>query len=271
MPIAPDPEAPDWPLWLAPAGMGLAIGVLLVVSFLVVGLMAAAGLDVAGRDRGAVNVVENLIQDASFVGAALFLADRAVPGRVRLASFGLRRTSVRAGFGWALTAIAAYFAFAFVWNAVVGPGGQQKNIFNELGVTQHGLAIALVGVLVCLVAPVAEEFFFRGFGYGVLAPRLGVLGAALVVGLVFGAVHLSSTPVKLLPELAFLGFALCLLRARTRSILPGIGVHATNNSIAYGVLVGWSWQIVPLALVVLVVLALALRPLSAPRAVAAGN
>jgi len=54
---APEPEAPDWPLWLAPAGVGLALVVFLVLSFLVIGVLAAAGLDVQGKDKGMANIV----------------------------------------------------------------------------------------------------------------------------------------------------------------------------------------------------------------------
>jgi membrane protease YdiL (CAAX protease family) len=267
---APEPETPDWPVWLAPAGVGLALGSFLVLSFLVIGVLAAAGLDVQGKDKGVANVIATLLQDGAFVGAALYLVARHQRGRVRPADFGLRATRLRDGAVWAVAAIVAYFAFALVWNQIVGQGNQQKDLFRELGVGRHSAGIALLAVLVCVIAPVAEEFFFRGFGFGVLLGRVGVLRAAVLVGLVFGAVHISSTPVELLPELAFLGFVLCLLRWRTGSLLPCIAVHATNNAVAYGALLHWGWQIPLLVVGALAALAVLLRPVTAPGPVAVG-
>ena len=39
------------------------------------------------------------------------------------------------------------------------------------------------------------------------------------------------------------GAGLALLRERTGSLLPCIVVHAINNSIAFGVMQDWTWQI----------------------------
>jgi membrane protease YdiL (CAAX protease family) len=39
-----------------------------------------------------------------------------------------------------------------------------------------------------------------------------------------------------LPQLAFLGLALAWLYEETGSILPGIGVHAVNNALAFAIL-----------------------------------
>jgi membrane protease YdiL (CAAX protease family) len=42
--------------------------------------------------------------------------------------------------------------------------------------------------------------------------------------------------------------ALCLLYAKTGSLLPCIALHSLNNSLAFGVTQGWTWQ-VPLVMV----------------------
>ena len=46
-----------------------------------------------------------------------------------------------------------------------------------------------VSLAVIVVAPVTEEFFFRGFFYRALRNRLRVWSAALIDGLVFGSLH----------------------------------------------------------------------------------
>jgi membrane protease YdiL (CAAX protease family) len=93
------------------------------------------------------------------------------------------------------------------------------------------------------MAPLAEEFFFRGFVFGALrrwhvnlrGHDLGTWAAAVVTGLLFGLVHVGSTSVQYLPPLAFFGFVLCLVRWRTGSLYPCMALHSVNNSIALGV------------------------------------
>ena len=49
--------------------------------------------------------------------------------------------------------------------------------------------MVLIAVFAIVVAPVFEEFFFRGFAYPVLKQRWGTLGALLVVSAVFAVIH----------------------------------------------------------------------------------
>jgi uncharacterized protein len=87
-----------------------------------------------------------------------------------------------------------------------------------------------------VVAPVAEEFFFRGFFYKALRSRLAVLPAAVIDGAVFGLLHFEGADALLLiPPLAVLGVIFCLVYERTGSLYPVIALHALNNSVAYGV------------------------------------
>ena len=75
----------------------------------------------------------------------------------------------------------------------------------------------------------------------------------------------------LLRSLACGGFALCLLYVRTGSLLPCIGAHALNNSLAFGASQDWDWQILPLLagslLVIAGVLTLVWRITGSPRRV----
>jgi membrane protease YdiL (CAAX protease family) len=120
--------------------------------------------------------------------------------------------------------------------------------------------VALLALLVCVVAPIAEEFLFRGFCFEALRPTFGVLGAAVAVGLVFGGIHATSTPAVLLVPLAVFGFTLCLLRWKTGSLYPCIALHALNNAVAYAGLQHWDWQAVPLTLGAWALIFVVLRP-----------
>jgi membrane protease YdiL (CAAX protease family) len=87
----------------------------------------------------------------------------------------------------------------------------------------------------------------------------------VISGLVFGGVHAGSAPALDLLPLAALGFGLCLLYQYTGSLYPCIAVHSLNNSIAFGSLEDWDWQIP-----VLMVAALALIWLIARMLIRAG-
>lgn len=92
-------------------------------------------------------------------------------------------------------------------------------------------------VLVCVVVPVGEETFFRGFVYGTLR-RWGLLPAVALSSLYFGAVH--QQIVHFLP-IFVLGAVLALLYERTGSLVAGIAVHGINNLVAIlSMLYGWN-------------------------------
>ena len=75
----------------------------------------------------------------------------------------------------------------------------------------------------------------------------------------------SQAPAVYLIPLAFLGFVLCLIRWRTRSLYPCMALHSANNALALGVnQLGWNVsEIGGLMLASWVVIAVITGPLSA--------
>jgi membrane protease YdiL (CAAX protease family) len=92
----------------------------------------------------------------------------------------------------------------------------------------HAPAFAANLVLFAVVAPFVEELTFRGVGQSLLA-FLGRWPSMIVVGLAFGAAH---GLVEALLVLVPFGIALAWLRDRTKSVVPGMVVHALFNGIA---------------------------------------
>jgi membrane protease YdiL (CAAX protease family) len=95
-------------------------------------------------------------------------------------------------------------------------------------------------VLTCVLAPICEEFLFRGFIFSALRNWRGLWPAAVITGLLFGGVHAGSAPAADLVPLAVLGFLLCLVYSYTGSLYPCIALHALNNSIAFASLEEWT-------------------------------
>jgi len=123
-------------------------------------------------------------------------------------------------------------------------------------------------LVVCVSAPIAEEFLFRGYIFTALRNWAGPLRAATMTGLLFGLIHLDpNRPVAFLVPLAVLGFLLCVVYWKTGSLYPCIALHAVNNAIAFGATEGWSWQIPVLVVGALAVIAgilLAVQRLAGP-------
>ncbi len=231
LPVGTDP-APRWPVWYAPVGFVAGFAITLVVSAIVGIIAAAAGADIEDTPPELV-IVLTLLQAVILSATAIWLASRT--RKPRAWHFGLRRAPFWRSIGWTALGLACFFVFVILYSALVTPEGDQS-VTEDLGADESTLALVAAGFVVIVVAPVAEEFFFRGFFYRALRTRLGVLSAAAIGGLVFGLIHFTGPDtLELLPILGALGFMFCLVYERTGTLYSVIGLHAFNNSIAYGV------------------------------------
>jgi len=231
LPAGADPS-PPWPTWYAPVGFLAGFAITLVVSVIATIIAAAFGADPEETPPSMV-VVLTLAQAAILCSTAVFLASRT--RKPKAWHFGLRRAPFWSTLGWAVLGFVSFFIFVAVYSAIVSPDGEQ-DVTESLGADESTLALIAAGIVVIVVAPVAEEFFFRGFFYRALRSRLGILLAAAIDGLVFGLIHFTgSDTLELLPVLGVLGFMFCLVYERTGSLYAPIALHAFNNSVAYGV------------------------------------
>jgi len=232
-------DEPDWPLWTAPAAvlLGLGLGVLGTIA---VEILAAAAGGSVSHPTPAASLIGDVVFDLAFVAAALYFAG--LHGRVRPADFGFRWPGLRPTVTGILAAGASYYVLTTVYASLLGLKGKEK-LPSELGVNHSTAALVGAAVFVCVFAPIAEEFFFRGFMFGVLrrmrivvaGRQLGPWVAAVVTGILFGLAHTGSASSQYLIPLGFLGFVLCLLRWRTGSLYPCMALHSINNSLALGI------------------------------------
>lgn len=253
--MPPDPERPEgispaeaapvdeqrwkpWTAWVALlAGFAGAL-----FGAVIVNLVAAAafGVDLKAKPQPpAISLISTVIQDISLIVAAVLFAN--MVARPKPWQFGLRRPK-RAwpAVGWFAAAYVAFLVFVVVWVAIFNLENTKDSLPEDLGAKDSDVALIAVAFLVCVIAPICEELFFRGFFFRALSNWRGIWPAAIITGLVFGGIHAAGSPIGFLLPLAFLGFALCILTWKTRSLYPAIVLHCINNSLAYGSSVGWS-------------------------------
>jgi membrane protease YdiL (CAAX protease family) len=252
----------DWPAWAAPAALVAALLGATVAGAIVdvpAALLGSVKLS-SSKLPGWLELLDTLVQDGVFVATALVFAS--LGGRaVRAWQLGLRPAPLRRSAVLVVATYLATFAVTVLWAALLGVSTKEK-LLEQLGANEATTLLLLSAALTCVVAPVSEEILFRGFIFSALRKWRGPWIAAVLDGIMFGAVHVASAPAADLVPLAVLGFALCLLYRATGSLYPCIAMHSLNNSIAFGVLEGWSWQIpilVVCSLAVLTLLALVQR------------
>ena len=253
---APAPDAPagasgsgsdGWAPWTAFAALVGAIVVAAVGGVIVDVPAVAFGVRITSAHipPGIVNL-DTVVQDLGFIVTAVFFAR--LGGRAVTASdFGLRPTRLPRAVGLIVLTYVAFFAFAIAWGAIAE--APKEELLKQLGTEKNAALLIASAVLTCVIAPVSEEFLFRGYIFAALRNWHGTLPAAIITGVLFGGVHATSAPAVDLVPLAFLGFALCLLYQRTGSLYPGIAVHAVNNSVAFAQLEEWQWWAYPLLIV----------------------
>jgi membrane protease YdiL (CAAX protease family) len=204
-------------------GIGVGIVAVIVASGIVAIPFALAG---AGVDSGGFIIVGTIVQDLMMIAAAYFVT--ADLGRPTARTFGLRPFKSSA-FGWIFAALVAYLVLTSIYTVLVDPPSEQLPSGLE-DADQNVLLAVATGILLIVVAPLAEEVFFRGFLYQAFRNSFGVLPGALLSALIFGAIHLEFFK---LVQLAILGVILALLFEKTRSLWSPITLHAVNNTLAY--------------------------------------
>ena len=209
-----------WGPWTGVFGVLLALAAGLALSTPVV----IASPPVDGELTDTASALAQLAQALGFLLVPIAVA--AVQGadlRQALRQLGLRRFRPSA-LKWMLAAIGAYLLFSFAYVVLFG-SPHQEDIAERFG------SVPVQILLIVVAAPIGEEVCFRGMLFGGLRTRLPRIAAALISGLIFGALH-ATTGVSAVPPLIFFGFVLALLYERTGSIVPGILLHMLNNSVA---------------------------------------
>jgi len=175
------------------------------------------------------------------IGLVLLLAYK--QGRPTAADFGLRRPPLGRSIGLAVAFWIGLTAVTILWVAALGLDDDEGQALTERLGTEGTLTVVILIVVVTILAPVEEEFLFRGYIFRALRNWRGVWPAAIATGGLFAATHIGWLPIAFMVPILLIGIGLCLLYHWTGSLYPGIALHAFNNSIPLGTALNWSWQI----------------------------
>jgi len=149
-------------------------------------------------------------------------------------AIGLRGTSPAKSIGFGamcflaiLPPLAIAFATYSQFCQLVGIKEEVQPVADLLASSDSVAVVVLIAAFAIAVAPVFEEFFFRGFAYPVLKQRWGTLRALLVVSAVFAAIHFH---LPSLGPLFALAVGLGLAYELSGSLLAPITMHVLFNA-----------------------------------------
>lgn len=168
------------------------------------------------------------------VGGLFVAAPRALAGLHLAPEHGLWR-SVGLGVLLGVPAWIAAQLLAVITARLLEPFGLRP----EEGVAEAAIGLVdpvVLAIALVLVAPVAEEIFFRGIVFSAWLREYGVGRAIIGSAVLFALIHGS---IFVIPAIFALGIGLALLYHRTGSLPASMAMHATYNGItlALGLLV----------------------------------
>jgi hypothetical protein len=247
------PEEPrvssiPWKIGDVAAGVGVVIGFTVIIAFgLAIGTILILGsgalLELATEDIAGLYALlasEGVLQQwLILMLVAMVVGEGAMPLSAWLFSafkyhcgwraLGFRSFNVRNSLILAAVIVIVGLLIGFLWDILLTSLGIEPPSTVPPELTQTGLGFVIVSVLAVVVAPVAEETFFRGFILAGIGKRFGNGWGIVLSALLFSVAHLQIG--SLLP-IFILGLLLAWLYVKTGSIWPCIFTHLAYNSIA---------------------------------------
>ena len=220
---APAPPPASW--WTLGAYLGGGIGVFVLASLLL-------GFAARGEITLGVSALAYLINVLCLGGAAYLFGVRRQ--RQTWAEFGLRPFH----WSWLLLAVSITLLLLPIRMAVgvvvqLAFGGMddmqgRMAVIAPAGFSWAAFLVTLLGV--GLLAPVAEEFYFRGLIHRWAMTRFGFWPRLLFSSALFALGHIDAAGV--VAASFIMGLVLAAVFERSRSLWVSILIHVTNNSLA---------------------------------------
>jgi membrane protease YdiL (CAAX protease family) len=150
--------------------------------------------------------------------------------RLSWSHVGLRPFNAPRSLGLGCLFLLVAFSFNLIWSLFLSLFSlrAQPDLLPLFGGGIGGLLLALFTG--GLIAPIAEEVFFRGFVFAGLHRHLGLRRALVLNAILFALVHILPTS---WPPIFVLGVLFALLYEQTGSIWPAVAVHGAINSLSF--------------------------------------
>jgi len=143
-------------------------------------------------------------------------------------SLGFRRFDLRQGLLLAAAIVCVGLVIGVLYEYLMEHAFNQTPSDMYTAFTDSGLGMAALAITAVIVAPLAEEVFFRGFLFPAIGRRYGLGWGVVVSGALFSIAHLGSG--GLVPAF-ILGILLAWLYWKTGSLWPCILTHFAYNSL----------------------------------------
>ncbi|WP_435008690.1 CPBP family glutamic-type intramembrane protease [Tundrisphaera lichenicola] len=147
---------------------------------------------------------------------------------------GFRRILIEASIALPAALVSVFVMVLLTTALSVALGESPSSPFESIAASPSRFAKLFLVAMAVLVAPFAEEMFFRGMVYNFLRQRMHWILAALIQGIAFGFYHPFSLQER--ATIAVGGFAMGLLYEWRRALIAPILFHGFVNSLGLGLL-----------------------------------
>ena len=224
------------------ADIGKAIGIVILGTIvasvppaIVADLIAGSGAIEDDPTALTIALGASIFLEVFLLGTALHFSVRKY--RLSVGSLGLRWP--QSGGFWATVGLAfglvvGGLGISFVYFAALDAVGISPDTDLPEQAYQSAGPLIVLGVLSLAIAPLMEETFFRGFVFGGLRNRWGVVAAAGASGLLFAAAHLGNPgTIYLIPPVALIGALFAWGYLVSGSLLASVAAHFLFNLAAF--------------------------------------
>jgi len=245
-PMPSRPDAPDGFPTTATWSWYEALGIYLL-AFLLAGLATLPFIQLMEPEADFTNIVLTVVSALVIVGVLVLWLTRYHPGWLevmRLPAPGTWRKEIGAGvvFGLGLYPVMVFLVGGLLAYLLQTISGEPVQSPEQVGEHLPSVGTMLTIVYAFVIAPLAEELFFRGILFRALRDRhgfwVGAVGSAIGFGLIHFIPGSAIDAALLMIVMFFTGLALCFIYERRGTIVAPLAAHVTFNVIGITLIFG---------------------------------